>query len=94
MKFPLHRTPAQGHPAKYCFAGTTMAGDSLHCSPAKAGVPLHCSPAKAGVPLHCSPAQGHPAKYYFAGTPKAGVQFLVFLLLGPGSRAGARKGEL
>jgi hypothetical protein len=83
MKFPLHRTPAQGHPAKYCFAGTTMAG-----------VPLHCSPAKAGVPLHCSPAQGHPAKYYFAGTPKAGVQFLVFLLLGPGSRAGARKGEL
>jgi hypothetical protein len=59
MKFPLHRTPAQGHPAKYCFAGTTMAGDSLHCSPAKAG-----------------------------------VQFLVFLLLGPGSRAGARKGEL
>jgi hypothetical protein len=83
MKFPLHCSPAQGRPAKYYFAGTTMAG-----------VPLHCSPAKAGVPLHCSPAQGHPAKYYFAGTPKAGVQFLVFLLLGPGSRAGARKGEL
>jgi hypothetical protein len=70
MKFPLHCSPAQGRPAKYYFAGTTMAG-----------VPLHCSPAKAGVPLHCSPA-------------KAGVQFLVFLLLGPGSRAGARKGEL
>jgi hypothetical protein len=59
MKFPLHCSPAQGRPAKYYFAGTTM----------------------AGVPLHCSPA-------------KAGVQFLVFLLLGPGSRAGARKGEL